>query len=77
MRPITERALAQRIRRALAHEALSLHKCSPRSRWHRDLGDYYIVDSRNYIVAQHRSLEALGLELGVLHADEPVVEAST
>ena len=63
-KPVTERALAQRINRALAKEGQALH--ANRST-ERDIGGWYIVDLRhNRIEATHVELETLGRELGVM-----------
>jgi hypothetical protein len=73
--PITERALIQRINRALAKEGQIL-RAARGERSRAELGDYYIVDlSRNTVEAQHCDPIKLGKELGVLQAWE-VLEKS-
>ena len=65
--PVSERALTQRINRRLAEKEETLRKCSEKSKWWNDLGDYYIVDLRtNGMIARHVDIEALGRDLGCL-----------
>ena len=77
-RVVSERALAQRINRRLARDGERL--CRQRGlrgdmagfRW-PELGEYYITDDRNCIVAQEVSVETIGRELGVLQPHERVL----
>jgi hypothetical protein len=72
--PVTERALVQRINRRLAKDFETL-KAARGGRWRSTTGDYYVVDlQRNAIARTNVDPEALGRELGVLHAYERVVE---
>jgi len=72
---VSKRATIQRINRALAKSDQQLKACRSNSQWHRDLGDYYVVDlSRNGIVGTDIDLGAYGRELGVLAAWETVAD---
>lgn len=64
--PVSERAVIQRINRALAPRGKKM--CKTRGeRAYLELGDYYVIDiSRNRIVDQNIGLEAFARELGVL-----------
>jgi len=66
--PVSERALFQRIQRALQAEGRGevLKQCRPTSRWFNDLGRYYGVDSNNRISFAHKDLEELAKEMKVL-----------
>jgi hypothetical protein len=64
---ITERALAQRINRALAKEDEGLKKAKAGSRMDIEYGRYYTLDySRNQVIHSGVDIESLGRELGVL-----------
>ncbi len=64
--PVSERAVIQRINRALALQGQKMRKTRG-WRAHHELGDYYVVvPSRNFIVAQNIDLEAFARELEVL-----------
>lgn len=74
--PITTRAVFQRLNRALAKDLRVLKKCRESSRWHRDLGDYYIIDAdRNSIVDTHVDLEKLAKQMKLIQPFEKVVES--
>jgi hypothetical protein len=65
---VSQRALIQRINRALAPDDMVL-KTSRNERMRLDVGDWYVVNTRiNGIVQpyKHRDLEDIGRELGVL-----------
>lgn len=62
---ISERALLGRIQRKLKTNGQKLVKCRPDTAAYAELGSYYITDGRA-VIAQHRELEVLGRELGVL-----------
>lgn len=71
---IGRRALVSRINRALAKQGQALRRCRERSRWHRDLGDYYAVALGSNAIADTRvDPEAKGRELGVLRTSERMV----
>lgn len=72
--PVTERALVQRINRAVHDDDLMLRK--PRSERVRiTLGTYYLVDwRRNFVTDKDVDLEAYGRELGVLNDWETLAE---
>jgi hypothetical protein len=72
--PVSERALIQRINRALREDDRVL-KATRGERARLDLGYFYILDTRrNFVVAKECNLEVIGRELGVLadyeHWDE-------
>ena len=71
---VSERALYQRINRALAKDGERLRKLRG-ERWRSDLGDYYTIDVQgNYIIATYVDLEGWGREMGVLKAHESVAD---
>jgi len=79
--PVTERALMQRLNRALAKEGRLLR--TQRSVDYRgrrlyrspELGRFFVVDvNRSIVVDKKVDLEELGRELGVLNAWEDVSE---
>jgi hypothetical protein len=74
MTVLSNSAVIQRINRKLAHEDQRLCTLRTPSRWQSSLGDYYIVDHRNNIVASHVDPTALALELGVLQLWETVTD---
>ena len=64
--PVTQRALIQRINRALEKEGQIL-KTTRGNKWRSSLGDYYVVDlNRNTMISTHVDLEELGREIKVL-----------
>ena len=70
MKPVSSRALIQRINRKLRSDDELLKKARPRSGWN-ELGDYYVVNFRmNWIAAKDVDIEELGRELGVLQPQE-------
>lgn len=71
-RPVSIKALEARVRRRLAREGETLHKCRPGSQWHRDLGDYYAADDRNHLVRTHIDLAEVAAEFGLIGAREVV-----
>jgi hypothetical protein len=71
--PITERALIQRLRRALAKEGDRL--IANRGGAYTDqMGRFWRVNSSNHIIDQDVDLEELGRELHVLQAWERLTE---
>ena len=69
--PVTERALVQRINRALALRGERLR--AGRGRSVDDLGDYFVVDvDRRAVVGKDITLEEYGRDLGVLQPWERV-----
>jgi len=71
---VSERALVQRINRALAKDDRVLKKArSGRARF--DLGEYYILDrSIPSVVEDHCDLEKVGRELGALTGWEQLAD---
>lgn len=73
--PVSERALVQRLRRALAKEGDRLFaNRRPSDFGPANVGHYYIVDGRNIMTDNDVDLVRLGRTLGVLRAWEQVVE---
>lgn len=71
---VSPAALEARIRRRLRREGERL--CKTRGqRALLDLGEYYVVDYNNIIVAWHCDLERLGRELGCLADHEALQQA--
>jgi len=70
---VTYSALVKRINRKLVHQNELLKKCSRRSRWLQELGDYYVVGFISNFV-RHKDVDPLELarELGVLQPHEEV-----
>ena len=72
--PVSQRALIQRINRALAKENEAL-KAARSERDRQQLGNYFVIDlHRNTVQAQHVDLEALARELGVLKPYEALAD---
>jgi hypothetical protein len=75
--PVTERALVQRINRALAKAGRHGHimKKTRGMSAQLDLGRFYVLDiDRNFVVRSHVDLESLGRQLEVFHAYEVLAE---
>ena len=74
--PITERALTQRINRALKARGEAL-RTTRGSRGLSDLGEHHILDlNTGFVLDKHLDLEAYGRELGVLRPHEHVIRAA-
>jgi hypothetical protein len=72
---VTERALLQRLNRALAKQDLCIRTCSDTSRWFRDFGRFYCVSLRiNAVDATNIDLEEWGRKEGVLHPWEKLAD---
>ena len=70
---LTRRAVERRVAHRLQAEGLALRKCSPRSRWHWRLGDYYTVDLViNGVQDTHQDLADLARELGVISEGQQI-----
>lgn len=63
--PVTKRALIARLRRKLGKEAEDLHATREGTRARQELGEFYVVDSRNWIRGGG-TLEELAREHDVL-----------
>ena len=71
----SRRAVEARVRRKLAKEQQTLGRCAPGSRWHSDLGDYFVCDAATrFTVRTHLYLDDLAHELGVLKQGDTVDE---
>jgi hypothetical protein len=74
--PVSERALFQRINRALNKNDEKLCKCRLDSRAYYDLGDYYRIDCRtNFVLEKHVDLEEMARDLNVMHPREVLIES--
>jgi hypothetical protein len=63
---ISERALTQRLNRALADDDIVVKKSRPREGYN-ELGDFYLISlKRNFIVETDVDIEALARKKGVL-----------
>lgn len=71
--PVTKRALIARLRRKLAKEAEYLHATREGTRSRQELGEFYVVDSRNWIRGGG-SLEELAREHGVFQPWERLAD---
>jgi hypothetical protein len=72
--PVSQRALIQRINRALAKDDRKLCKTRGGVQARIDCGEFYILETRrNLMLDKDVSPEAWGRELGVLHEYEHVV----
>ncbi len=72
-RPITERALLQRIRRALAKDGKTI-KAARSQAEAQTLGAFYIVDNQNTIAATVPDLETYARQMRVLEPWETLGE---
>lgn len=61
-------SLMARVERQLLRDGRTLHRCTPASRLHGDLGDWYTMRG-GAVVDRHVNLMRLATELGVLEAD--------
>ncbi|MCK6490047.1 MAG: hypothetical protein L6R48_17300 [Planctomycetes bacterium] len=74
-KPLTLRALLARLNRALAKEEMVLRACRADSKWHDELGDYYLVNLRsNDISAKRVDPLDLAKEKGVIKPFEKLEE---
>ena len=64
---VSRRAVIQRVRRRLAHDAQTLFtNRSACPMVHAQIGDLYVVDQNNHIADTHIELEKYARDLGVL-----------
>ena len=74
--PVTERALLQRVNRALPNEGKQLQKARGITA-RLELGDYYTVNvQRNFVVQKDVDLEELGRRLNALRPYESLVKTT-
>lgn len=74
---LSRRAVERRVQHRLVAEGLILRKCSPRSRWYGQLGDYYLVRfADRFIVGSHsiRPVPQPGVQLCYLHSTHQFLE---
>lgn len=68
---VTERAVLQRVNRALAHDGKRMYVSREDSRWSNELGRFYIVSTGTRILdSGHADLEGWARELDVLKTFE-------
>lgn len=72
MKSVTESAVIKRLRRCLIKRGEFL-KTNRSERWWSDLGNYYILNDRNVIVASHIDIQALARSEAVLNPSEVIV----
>lgn len=73
MRTVTEAAAIKRINRKLAHDGERLRQARTQYAG-QQLGRFWIESDGRLVIASHCELERLGREIGVLRADERVVD---
>jgi len=72
-KPVTELAVKRRINRRLAEKGECLRKCSSRSPWWNDLGNYYIAKiNTTRVVQTDIDLEVLALTEGAMQSGEDI-----
>jgi hypothetical protein len=72
-KPVSELSVKRRINRLLGDKGECLRKCSSRSPWWNELGNYYIaeIDTDN-IIQTDVDLEALAREEGAMKSGEAI-----
>lgn len=74
-RPVSERAIFERVQRALNRNGSRICRSRIDSKAYCDFGRYYTVDvSRNTIDDSNVDLAALARELNVMHESETIAE---
>ncbi len=74
MVPVSQRALLQRINRALAKDEEMVKRLRG-EKWEHEMGRYFKVDfNRNFVLEKHVDLEATAKELGVIKPWEKMAE---
>ena len=72
-KPVTELAVKRRINRRLAEKGECLRKCSNRSPWWNELGNYYIAEmNTTRVIKADIDLEALARTEGALKLGETI-----
>ncbi len=72
-KPVTELAVKRRINRRLAEKGECLRKCSSRSPWWNELGNYYITEmNTTRVIKRDVDLEALAREDGAMKPGEAI-----
>lgn len=69
---VSARAIMARIQRKLNKDGEVLKKCSQRSQWYHSLGDYYLINDRDFIIAHGIDLEKLAEEMGSIKPYEEI-----
>ena len=71
---VSERAVVARLSRHLRKDNMFLKKCRTDSRWHLELGDYFIVDENRGIMEKNVDPEGMAREEGVMKPFEEMSE---
>jgi len=74
-RSLSRRAVERRVSHRLIPDGLVLRKCSTRSRWYCNLGDYYLTRaSDRFVMSSHHDLESLAREFGVISEQDAIAD---
>lgn len=68
-KPVSQRAMIDRLRRALKKEGVTLHKSRFDSPWLEEHGEWYTVKG-DYIEGTHLDLERLAIDSGCIKSHE-------
>jgi hypothetical protein len=69
------RAVERRVQHRLYPKGLVLRKCSPRSRWYAQLGDYYLVTiNTRTVLTTHQHLDDLAREHRVIREGQAIAD---
>lgn len=72
---LSRHSVERRVSRRLIAEGLVLRKCSTRSRWYCNLGDYYLTRaSDRFLVSTHHDLDTLAHEFGAVREHEAIAD---
>jgi hypothetical protein len=71
---VSERAVFLRVQRKLKANGEMIKKCRPTSKWYNDLGEYYIIDERNFIARKNVDLEECAKQYGCIAKHEEIAE---
>jgi hypothetical protein len=67
-------AVYRRLKRALAQQGTTLHKCRRDSEWWNSMGDHYSADANNHCNGTHLDVVAMARELHLLGSHEVVAD---
>lgn len=74
-RCLSRRSVERRVSRRLIADGLVLRKCSIRSRWYCNLGDYYLTRATDrFVVSTHHDLDTLAREFGVVREHDAIAD---
>lgn len=72
-KPVTELTIKRRLNRRLAEKGECLRKCSGRSPWWGELGDYYIAEiNTDKVIQTDVDLETLARKEGAMKSGEAI-----